>query len=72
MSLALCGSMFAQYTSHWADDFYAGDYEDYGILVAAIMIDGNMINIGFMVCQPEFIDRYIEGDSTVLEKAPPP
>lgn len=31
--------------------------------------DGNMINIGFMVCQPEFID-YIEGDSTVLEKAP--
>ncbi len=31
--------------------------------------DGNMINIGFMVCQPEFLD-YIEGDSTVLEKAP--
>lgn len=31
--------------------------------------DGNLINIGFMVCQPEFID-YIEGDSTILEKAP--
>lgn len=31
--------------------------------------DGNLINIGFMVCQPEFID-YIEDDSTVLEKAP--
>ncbi|MGN1120195.1 MAG: sugar phosphate nucleotidyltransferase, partial [Oscillospiraceae bacterium] len=31
--------------------------------------DGNLINIGFMVCQPEFID-YIDGDSTVLEKAP--
>ena len=31
--------------------------------------DGNMINIGFMVCQPEFID-YIDGDSTVLEKKP--
>ena len=31
--------------------------------------DGNMINIGFMVCQPEFID-YIEGDNTVLEKSP--
>lgn len=31
--------------------------------------DGNMINIGFMVCQPEFIDL-IEGDATVLEKAP--
>ena len=29
--------------------------------------DGNMINIGFMVCQPEFID-YIDGDSTMLEK----
>ena len=31
--------------------------------------DGNMINIGFMVCQPEFMD-YIDGDETVLEKAP--
>lgn len=31
--------------------------------------DGSLINIGFMVCQPEFID-YIEGDDTVLEKAP--
>lgn len=31
--------------------------------------DGSMINIGFMVCQPEFLN-YIEEDSTVLEKAP--
>ena len=31
--------------------------------------DGNQINIGFMVCQPEFFD-FIEGDDTVLEKAP--
>ena len=31
--------------------------------------DGNLINIGFMVCQPEFID-YIAGDDTVLEKSP--
>lgn len=31
--------------------------------------DGSLINIGFMVCQPEFLD-YIEGDGTVLEKAP--
>ena len=31
--------------------------------------DGNLINIGYMVCQPEFID-YIDSDSTVLEKAP--
>lgn len=31
--------------------------------------DGNMINIGFMVCQPEFID-YIDDDLTVLEKEP--
>lgn len=31
--------------------------------------DGNMINIGFMVCQPEFID-YIDGDDTVLERGP--
>lgn len=31
--------------------------------------DGSMINIGFMVCNPEFID-YIDGDDTVLEKEP--
>lgn len=31
--------------------------------------DGNLINIGFMVCQPEFLS-YIDGDDTVLEKAP--
>lgn len=31
--------------------------------------DGNLINIGFMVCQPEFFG-YIDGDSTVLEKTP--
>lgn len=31
--------------------------------------DGTLVNIGFMVCQPEFID-YIDGDETVLEKVP--
>ena len=31
--------------------------------------DGNLINIGFMVCQPEFID-YIDGDDSMLEKLP--
>ena len=31
--------------------------------------DGSLINIGYMVCQPEFID-YIDGDETVLEKKP--
>lgn len=31
--------------------------------------DGNQINIGFMVCQPEFLD-YIEGDATTLEREP--
>lgn len=30
--------------------------------------DGNLINIGFMVCEPQFID-YIDNDSTVLEKS---
>ena len=29
--------------------------------------DGNLINIGFMVCNPEIFE-YIEGDDTVLEK----
>ena len=31
--------------------------------------DGNLINIGFMVCQPEFIDL-IDDDATVLEGKP--
>lgn len=31
--------------------------------------DGSLINIGFMVCQPEFID-YIDGDDTILEREP--
>lgn len=31
--------------------------------------DGNMVNIGYMVCQPEFIN-YIEGDGTILEREP--
>lgn len=31
--------------------------------------DGGMINIGYMVCEPGFID-YIAGDASVLEKQP--
>lgn len=31
--------------------------------------DGSLINIGYMVCQPEFLSL-IEGDDTILEKAP--
>ncbi len=31
--------------------------------------DGNRINAGYMVCQPEIFD-YIEGDATVFEKEP--
>jgi glucose-1-phosphate cytidylyltransferase len=31
--------------------------------------DGNMINIGFMVCEPAFFD-YLDDDTTVLEKKP--
>lgn len=31
--------------------------------------DGNMINIGFMACEPEFLD-YIDGDDTILERTP--
>lgn len=31
--------------------------------------DGNLINIGFMVCNPGIFD-YIDGDDTVLEKGP--
>ena len=32
-------------------------------------LDGNLINIGFMVFEPKIFD-YIEGDNTVLEKEP--
>ena len=32
-------------------------------------MDGSMINIGFMVCNKDIFD-YIDGDTTVLEKAP--
>lgn len=31
--------------------------------------DGNLINIGYMVCNPEFFE-YIDGDCTILEKDP--
>ena len=31
--------------------------------------DGNLINIGYMVCNPEFFE-YIDGDCTILEKEP--
>ena len=43
VSLALCGSALAQYTSHWSDfDYHA--YESQGALVAAITIDGVIVN----------------------------
>ena len=32
-------------------------------------LDGDLINIGFMVFQPELFD-YIDGDETVFEKGP--
>ena len=32
-------------------------------------MDGSMINIGFMLCEPDFFD-VIDGDDTVLEKKP--
>ena len=31
--------------------------------------DGSLINIGYMVCQPEFLN-FLDGDDTVLEKSP--
>lgn len=31
--------------------------------------DGNLINIGYMVCEPEFLD-FIEDDNSILEKQP--
>lgn len=44
VSFALCGSIFAQaYESHWPG-FYSNAYENQGALVAAIMIDGVIID----------------------------
>ena len=43
-ALTMCGSIFAQYESHWPD-FYYGPYEDQGGLVAAIAINGQIINV---------------------------
>jgi hypothetical protein len=45
VSIALCGSLFAQYNpdSHWPD-FYYPNYGDQEQLVAGIKIDGNIID----------------------------
>ena len=43
-SLALCGSIFAQYESHWPDFDYH-DFDDQGGFVAAIMINGEIITV---------------------------
>ena len=42
VSLAFCGSIFAQHESHWSDFVY-NEYVDYGMMVAAVSIDNNMI-----------------------------
>ena len=43
--LAICGSMFAQYESHW--DFNPDPWEMQGGIVAAIMIDGEIITADY-------------------------
>ena len=43
VSLALCGSTFAQYETHWPG-FYDPDYDFQVALVAGIKIDGQLIN----------------------------
>lgn len=40
-----------------------------GELREKVQGDGSLINIGFMVCEPEFIDD-IDGDATMLERQP--
>ena len=42
VSLAFCGSIFAQPESHWSD-FNLYDFEQHGDIVAAVSIDGNMV-----------------------------
>ncbi len=48
------------------------DVEDNGLVTAfreKSNVDGGLINIGYMVLQPEIFD-YIDGDDTVFEKKP--
>ena len=42
VSIAMCGSIFAQYDSHWPD-FYYPLFADQTALVAAIVIDGEIV-----------------------------
>ena len=42
VSLACCGSIFAQYESHWPD-FYYPAYDSQTALVAAIELDGAIV-----------------------------
>ena len=46
VSLAMCGSIFAQYESHWPD-FYYPAYESQTPFVAAIEIDGVIITADY-------------------------
>ena len=43
VSLALCGSVCAQYESNWPD-FYSNAYENQGAFVAAISVNGTIID----------------------------
>ena len=43
-ALTMCGSIFAQYESYWPDFDY-GPYEDEAAFVAAIAIDGQIVNV---------------------------
>ena len=43
-TIALCGSIFAQYESHWPE-FSDGPFEDQGGIVAAFIVNGHIITI---------------------------
>jgi len=46
-----------------------GDHDEVKAFREKSDLDGDLINIGFMVLEPAFFD-YIDGDDTVLEKSP--
>ena len=60
VSLALCGPIFAQPESHWADfNHYA--YEMHGALVASVSIDGNIMELSeenSIYVEPESMPPY--------------
>lgn len=66
------GKMMTMSAYNVSQRFGVLDIDDEGKIIAfreKAANDGSLVNMGYMVCQPEVFD-FIEGDSTVFEKIP--